>query len=144
MKSLIKTTVSFLAIASLLTSAGAFAEPARGDRDWQKGPPRAEEKLAHFSRALSLSDEQSAEMLAIFQEQNKNQMVLHKQTMAIMGAEICAQRAQTEEAMLSILDAEQTELFLQMKEDRLAMGEGRMRSRNGRSGMDCDDFDVDE
>lgn len=137
MKTLIKTTVSALAVAGLLTASSAFAGPQMGDRDWQKGPPRVEERLARISWALGLSDEQSAEMLLILQDQERSRSALHEQTMAIMGAEICAQRLQTEEAMLSILDGEQKELFLQMKEERLAQRENRKHTRPGRDAPDC-------
>jgi len=143
MITLIKTTVSVLTIAGLLTAANAFAGHPMGDRDWQNGPPRVEEKLARISWSLGLSDEQSAEMLLILQEQEKNRAVLHEQTMAIMGAEICAQRTHTEEAMLSILDSEQKALFLQMKEERLAQRENRKHSRIGRDELDCTAFEGD-
>ena len=101
-------TASILAVVSLLAAGSAFAEKQHGGRDWQKGPPSVEERLARISAALDLNDEQSLEMLAILQEQEENKAALHEQMMELMGPEICAQRAQTEEAILGILTAEQT------------------------------------
>jgi Spy/CpxP family protein refolding chaperone len=141
MNTFFKTTASVVALASLLAASSAYAEPSRGDRDWQKGPPSVEEKLARISSALDLSDEQSAEMLAILQLQEKNRQYLHDRTMAIMGAEICAQKAQAEEEILSVLNTEQAELFLQMKADRQARGGDRNRSRKGREDLDCTEFE---
>jgi hypothetical protein len=60
--------------------------------------------------------------------------------MEIMGAEICAQKAQAEEAILAILDTEQAELFLQMKEDRQVRANGPTRSRKGHNGPDCSGY----
>ena len=54
-----------------------------------------------------------------------------------MGAEICAHKAQSEEEILSILDAEQTELFLQMREERQFRANDKTRSRKGRDPLDC-------
>lgn len=141
MNTFLKTTASVIALASLLAATSASAQPPNRDRDWQKGPPSVEEKLARISSALELSDEQSAEMLAILQQQEKNRQDLHDRTMAVMGAEICAQRAQAEEEILSVLDGDQAELFLQMKADRQARVGDRNRSRHDRGDLDCTEFE---
>ena len=130
-------TVSILAVVSLLAAGSAFAEKQHGGRDWQKGPPSVEERLARISAALDLSDEQSLEMLAILQEQEENKAALHEQMMEMMGPEICAQRAQTEEAILGTLTAEQTELYLQIREDR--QGKSRRKGHGGNAEPDCSD-----
>ena len=130
-------TVSILAVVSLLAAGSAFAEKQHGGRDWQKGPPSVEERLARISAALDLSDEQSLEMLAILQEQEENKAALHEQMMEMMGPEICAQKAQTEEDILGILTAEQTELYLQIREDR--QGQSRKKGRGGNAELDCSD-----
>ena len=138
MKTFLKPIVSILAVASLIAAGSTFAQQQhKGDRDWHKGPPSVEEKLARISDALDLTDQQSTEMLAVLQEQESNREALHQRTMEIMGAEICAQKAQAEEAILAILDAEQAELFLQMKEDRQVRANGPTRSRKGHDGPDC-------
>ncbi len=130
-------TASILAVVSLLAAGSAFAEKQHGGRDWQKGPPSVEERLARISAALDLSDEQSLEMLAILQEQEENKAALHEQMMEMMGPEICAQKAQTEEDILGILTAEQTELYLQIREDR--QGQSRKKGRGGNAELDCSD-----
>ena len=131
--------VLILAVISLLSVGSTFAQNQKGDReDWQKGPPTAEEKLARISAALNLSGDQSQEMLRVLQEQGEKGAALHEQTMMIMGPEICAQRAENEEAILAILDADQTELFLQMKEQRRADA-ANTRNRNAKrmGELDC-------
>ena len=130
--------VSILTIASLLTAGSVLAQNRQSDNDWQKGPPTAEEKLARISAALNLSGDQSQEMLRVLQDQGEKGAALHEQTMMIMGPEICAQRAENEEAILAILDADQTELFLQMKEQRRADA-ANTRNRNAKrmGELDC-------
>jgi len=130
--------VSILAIASLLTAGSVLAQNRQSDNDWQKGPPTAEEKLARISAALNLSGDQSQEMLRVLQEQGEKGAALHEQTMMLMGPEICAQRAENEEAILAILDADQTELFLQMKEQRRADAANTQNRNAKRMGeLDC-------
>ena len=131
--------VLILAVISLLSAGSTFAQNQKGDReDWQKGPPTAEEKLARISAALNLSGAQSQEMLRVLQEQAEKGAALHEQTMMIMGPEICAQKADNEEAILAVLDADQTELFLQMKEQRRANATNTRNRNAKRMGeLDC-------
>jgi hypothetical protein len=131
--------VAILAVVSLLSAGSSLAQNQRGAwEDWQKGPPTAEEKLARISAALNLSGDQSQEMLRLLQEQGEKGAALHEQTMLLMGPEICVQRAENEEAILAILDPDQTELFLQMKEQRGA-GAANTRNRNAKhmGELDC-------
>lgn len=130
-------TASILAVVSLLAAGSAFAEKQHGGREWQKGPPSVEERLARISAALDLSYDQSQDMLAILQEQEENKAALHEQIMEMMGPEICAQKAQTEEAILGILTAEQTELYLQIREER--QGKPQRKGRGGNAELDCSD-----
>lgn len=141
MNTRLSKTVSIFAIVSLLTAGSVLAQNQKGDReDWQNGPPTAEEKLARISAALNLSGNQSQEMLRLLQDQEENRVALHEQTMMLMGPEICAQRAENEEAMLAIMDAEQTELFLQIKEQRQANAtNSRSRHAKRMGELDCDD-----
>lgn len=140
-----KLTLSVLAIAGFLTASNAIAGRYQEDRSWHKGPPSVEKQLAHISSALELNDEQSAEMLAILQDAEKSREALHEETMAIMGKEICAQKAQTDDAILSVLDAEQAEAFLQMKAERAERAKGRRSgTRHGWGGPDCSDFTESE
>jgi hypothetical protein len=141
MKTFLKPIVSILAVASLLAAGGAFAQQQqKGGKDWQKGPPSVEEKLARISNALDLSDQQSAEMLAVLQEQESYRQALNERTMEIMGAEICAQKAQAEEAILAILDTDQAELFLQIQEERQIRANRRSRSGKGHDAPDCSGY----
>jgi len=135
--------ISIVAVISLMSAGSALAQNQKGGReDWQKGPPTAEEKLARISAALNLSGDQSQIMLRLLQEQEEKRAALQEQTMLLMGPEICAQRAEHEEAMLAILDAEQSELFLQIKEQRQQDNANRNRKGHGGNGMgelDCPD-----
>jgi len=144
MKKFLQPTLVLLVAASLFTAQSAIAEPHRDDRGRHKGPPSVEEMLARISESLDLSDEQSAEMLVILQQQEQDRKALHEQTMAIMGAEICAQNAEAEEAIISILDPQQTELFLQMKEQRQARADGRNHHWKGKDLPDCSEYGVSD
>jgi hypothetical protein len=146
MKTFLKPIVSVLAVTSLLVAGSTFAQYQKAEKnwsekEWHKGPPSVEQQLARLSDALDLSDEQSAEMLAILQEQEKTRQALQDRTMELMGAEICAHKAQSEEEILSILDAEQTELFLQMREERQFRANDKTRSRKGRDPLDCSGYE---
>ena len=132
--------ISILAIISLLSAGSAFAQNQKGDRDdWQKGPPSVEERLARISAALNLDSQQSLEMHALMQEQAENQAAIHEQAMAMLGPEICAQRAEHEAAMLTILDPDQTELFMQIKQERQAKANRKGRGGNRMGELNCDD-----
>ncbi len=138
MKTRLATAITVLAMASLLSAGSAFADNQQRDRDWQKGPPSVEQKLARISDALDLSDEQSAQMLRILQQQEQAKRARHDEIMALMGPEICAQRAEAEDAILSILDEEQTALYLEIRQER-----GNKHRRQGRAGdpLDCNAFE---
>jgi Spy/CpxP family protein refolding chaperone len=140
MKKVIKTTISILAVSSLLAAGSAFAQNPKGDRDGRRGPPSVEQQLARISRALELTDEQSTQMLVILQDAEKSRKALHEQSMAVVGDEVCAQKAATEEAILSILDVEQAESFIVMKAEREERKQGRSGSGKGRGGPDCSDY----
>lgn len=140
----LSTAITVLAITSLITAGSAFADNQQRDRDWQKGPPGAEQKLARISEALGLSDEQSAQMLRILQQQEQMKRDRHDEIMALMGPEICAQRAEAEDAILSILDEEQTALYLEIRQQRQERGD--RRNRHGRAGdpLDCTPYEGDD
>lgn len=140
MKIRLSHTIALLALAGLIASGSSMAQsPLRDrDRDWHKGPPSVEEKLARISAALDLSDEQSAQMLGVLQEQERKRAALHEQTMALLGPEICAQRTEAEEAVLSILDEEQTTRYFELKQQRQERAGQRDRRRDRKGGLDCD------
>jgi Spy/CpxP family protein refolding chaperone len=139
MNTRLSKTISVLAVASLLTAGSVVAQNHKDDNDWQKRPPSTEEKLARISTALGLSDEQSVQMLVVLQQQTENRAALHEQKMELLGPEICAQRAETEDAILAILTAEQTELFLQIKEDRQSNPDRKGHAGKRPGELDCPD-----
>lgn len=139
MKTLLSKTLTVLTAASLLFSGHALAQSREAERDWHKGPPSVESRLAHISEALDLSDEQALDMLRILQEQEQNRAAIHEQTMALMAPEICAQRAEAEEAILSILDEEQTARFLEIQEERQARAKSKNRKRMRSGELNCPD-----
>jgi hypothetical protein len=134
-------TISIFAIVGLMAAGTALAQNQQGVRDWHKDPPSVEEKLARISAALDLSDEQSVEMLVILQQQEEARVALHEQTMALIGPEICAHKFESEEAILAILTAAQTETFLQIRGERQLKAEKHDRGRRGRGGdLDCSGY----
>jgi Spy/CpxP family protein refolding chaperone len=137
MKNRSKSMLFALALAGFLTTGGAVAGSHDSDRGWHQGPPGAERMLAHLSSELNLSNEQSAEMLVILQQAEESRQALHDKTMALMGPEICAQKAETEEAMLAILDADQAEQFLELQAQREERARDRSGKRKGPIGPDC-------
>ena len=139
MKTCPSKMVLILTIASLLSTGSAVAQDQNDDTDWQRRPPSSEEKLVRISEALGLSDQQSLDMLVILQQQAENRAALHEEKMALLGPEICAQRAETEAAILAILSNEQVELYMQIKEDRRA--EPGRKNHGGRKmgELDCSD-----
>ena len=131
--------ITILAIISFLAAGSVLAQNKQGGhRDWQKGPPSVEEKLARISAALDLDEQQSREMLVVLQDQEADKATLHEQTMEIMGHEICAQKLAHEQAVLDILTPEQTELFLEMNEQRRTKAERKRGGDNGRQKLDCE------
>ena len=131
--------ISILAIVSLLSAGSALAQSRKNDNDWQKGPPSVEERLARISAALNLDSQQSMEMHALMQEQAENRAAIHEQAMAMLGPEICAQRAEHEAAILTILDPDQTELFMQIKQERQAKARQKGRGGKRMGELNCDD-----
>ena len=144
MKTRLATAITVLAMASLLSAGSAFADNQQRDRDWQKGPPSVEQKLARISDALDLSDEQSAQMLRILQQQEQAKRARHDEIMALMGPEICAQRAEAEDAILSILDEEQTALYLEIRQQRQERGDKHRRQGRAGDPLDCNAFEGDD
>jgi hypothetical protein len=95
-----------------------------------------------MSAALNLNSQQSMQMHAELQEQAQNRAYLHEQVMEFLGPEICAQRAEHEQAMLAILSDEQAALFLEIKQDRQDRKANNTNNRKGGGGngmgeMDC-------
>jgi Spy/CpxP family protein refolding chaperone len=132
-----------LTLGGLLAAGSAAAQNQnqgqKGLRDWQKGPPSIEVKLARVSEALDLSDEQTVDMLLVLQEQERKRDALQDQTMVLLGPEICAHRSEAEEAMTAILTPEQIETFMQIRQER--QDKARQRNRGGRGALDCSSYE---
>jgi hypothetical protein len=142
MNTRLSKTMMILAIVSLLSAGSALAQRQNRERDWQKGPPTVEERLARMSAALNLNSEQSMQLHAKLQEQAENKAYLHEQVMEFLGPEICAQRAEHEQAILAILSDEQAALFLEIKQQRQERKANNTNNRKGGGGngmgkLDC-------
>jgi hypothetical protein len=70
MKNHLFTYPAILSLTALVCATSAMAEPPRGQGpggEWHHGPPGAEQQLSQLDQALDLSDEQSADLLAVLQ-----------------------------------------------------------------------------
>ena len=140
MKTRLLTSVTILAIASLLQSANVLAQRYQGNDDSMSAPPSAAEKLARISEALDLSDDQAVQLLVVLQEKKEQGQVLHEEIMLLMGPQICALKSDTEKAILSILTPDQAELFLLHKEGRSSKANQGPKGRNMGS-LDCSQYE---
>lgn len=143
MKTSLKPIFIGLALLGVVTSGTAVAQHREGGPEWRQGPPSAEETLARMSQALDLSDQQALDLLVVLQKHAAERAALQEQTMALMGPEICAQKASAEDDILTILTPEQTEQFLEIKAERKAKAGQRNRGRESR-GPDCSQYEADD
>jgi Spy/CpxP family protein refolding chaperone len=107
--------------AALAFAAGALADPPRGhvpEGNWHHGPPGAEQQLSRLDQALDLSDEQSAELLAVLQAADAERQALHERVMAEFGPEFCALVQDTDADILAVLTPEQAATYQQLKAER--------------------------
>ncbi|MDH3788549.1 MAG: hypothetical protein OES53_08305 [Xanthomonadales bacterium] len=142
MNTFLKNAVLVLTASGLLAAGSALADKQQGGRDWKQSRPSVEDVLARMSESLDLSDEQSVELLVILQQHAAEKKALHEQSMALLGPEICAQRAAAEEDVLAILTADQQEQFLLLKEERKTRATERHAGRGGNR-PDCSEFETD-
>ena len=127
----------FLAVV-LLPAANLQAQP---DQARRHGPPDAEMRVAHLTRALDLSDEQSARLLEVFQAVDEERQALRQQAMMQMKPQICELQLATRAEIGSILDAEQMARLEEIK-----AGKKPARARGGWRGeheLDCSEFEGD-
>lgn len=129
-------TLATITIAFLVSASSAVAQYQGGSHDWQRDRPSVEDKLARISETLDLNDEQSVEMLRILQEHEQQRAALHEQAMAFIGPEVCALKATHEADILAILNEDQAELFLQVKEQRKEKAAHKSK-RRGAGGFEC-------
>lgn len=144
MKNHLFTSPAILSLGALMFAASAMAEPPRGNGpggEWHHGPPGAEQQLSRLDQALDLSDEQSAELLAVLQAAEAGRQALHERVMAELRPEICTLMQDTDADILAVLTPEQAATWQQMKEER------RQRQNGGQDGgrghrfgdLDCAD-----
>jgi len=110
-----------LSLAALTFAASAMADPPRGhgpEGQWHHGPPGAEQQLSRLDQALDLSDEQSAELLAVLQAADAERQALHERVMAEFRPEFCALMQGTDADILAVLTPEQAATYQELKEER--------------------------
>ena len=112
---------------------------ARPDMARHHGRPDAEMRVAHMSSALGLSDEQSAQLLELFQSVDEERRALHAQTMEQMKPQICELQLVTRTAVNEILNDEQQAQLEEMKASHES-DKGHHRSR-GMHDLDCSAFE---
>ena len=132
-RSFSKLPLVILAVA-LLPVTYLQAQP---DQTRHRGPPGAETRVAHLTRALDLSDEQSARLLEVFQAVDEERQALRQQVMLQMKPQICELQLATKAEISQILDDEQ-----RAKREDIKAAKKPGRERDGRRGfhdMDCSD-----
>lgn len=131
------TTVLAITLALALFPAGQLQ--AQPDKARHHGPPDAEMRVAHMSRALELSDEQSARLLVVFQAVDEERQALHEQVMLQMKPQICELQLATRAEVNEILDAEQLARLEDMKARRES--NNNRRGWRGMHDLDCSAFE---
>lgn len=130
---------TLLAITLAVALFPASQLQARPDRARHHGSPDAEMRVAHMSRALELSDEQSVLLLELFQAVDEERQALREQAMLQVKPQICELLLTTESEVNKILDEEQLLKLEDMKADRGSRsdrGPGR-----GMHNLDCSEFE---
>ena len=112
---------------------------ARPDMARHHGRPDAEMRVAHMSSALGLSDEQSAQLLELFQSVDEERRAMHEQAMELMKPQICELQLATRAKLEVILDEEQLAQLEEMKASHES-DKGHHRSR-GMHDLDCSAFE---
>ena len=139
------TTIAALLVAGLIMSGTVVAQNQQARKAFFSGPPSAEEKVARMTEALGLDDEQRLEMYEVLLENEANRKRLHEEAQALLGPEICAAIAESEAAILDVLDEEQQALFLEHKQQRQEQMSQRAEARGGRGHRmgppDCSQYD---
>ena len=130
---------TLLTITLMVTLFAASQLKAGPDRGRHHSRPDAEMRVAHMSSALGLSDEQSAQLLELFQAVDEERRALHEQTMERMKPQFCELQLATHAELERILDEEQLAQLEEMKASRESDSD-RRRSR-GMHDLDCSEFE---
>jgi hypothetical protein len=139
------TTITVLLVTALMMSGLAFAQNQQSRKDLFGGPASAEEKVARMTEALGLDDAQRLEMYEVLLENEANRKQLREQAQIMLGPEICSSIADSEAAILDVLDEEQQALFLEHKQQRQEQLNQRAEERGGRGHRigppDCSEYE---
>jgi hypothetical protein len=109
---------TFLATALALALVPAGQLQAQPDKRKHHRSPGAEMRVAHLTRALELSDEQSAQLLEVFQAVDQERMALRQQVAQQMKPQFCELKQATEEEISRILDDDQLARLEEIKSER--------------------------
>jgi Spy/CpxP family protein refolding chaperone len=134
---ILKSTLA-LTVATLLIAGSAIAQQERNGRDGHgkhQGRHDAETRVAHMTRELDLTDEQSAQLLLVMQAADVEREALHQKIMEQMAPELCDLQLSTEADIASILTPDQLADLEARKEGR---DEKPGKKHRGRfSELDC-------
>lgn len=119
---------------TLLAASHLQAQP---DQAFHHGPPDAEMRVAHLTRALDLSNEQSVELLEVFQAVDEERQALRRQVLLQIKPQLCELQLATEAEISRILDEDQ----LAELEDIKARHENTRGGRRRTHDLDCSDFE---
>jgi Spy/CpxP family protein refolding chaperone len=130
-------TTLCLTLTALLFAGTLAAQQGPGPwHDSGHGHRSAEDRLAFMARELNLSQQQSQELLAIFQAADQERFALREEFMLQNRERICQQIEDTHQDILAVLDEEQAAAFEQMMAERERRHKsGRHRGPAGR--LDC-------
>jgi hypothetical protein len=120
----IKSLLIISAISMFLTGA-AVAQHDGGNRGKHHGPRDAETRVAHMTRVLELSDEQSAELLEVLQAVDEEREALHQKALQQMEPEICALQLGVKTEMERILSDDQLAALETRKNQHEQGGDGK-------------------
>lgn len=131
------TALFALTLSFILIPAGPLQ--AQPDRARHHGPPDAEMRVAHLTRALELSDQQAVRLLEVLQAVDEERQALRQQAMLEMKPQICELQLATEEEIQLILDQEQ----LAKMEEIMASHKSDSPHRQWRRvhDLDCSEFE---
>ena len=132
-----KLLIATISLA-LLPLSSALAQPERG---MHNGPPDAEMRVAHLTRALNLSNEQSAQLLEVFQAVDEERGALREQAMQQMKPQICELRLATENEIQSILSQDQLNQLEDIKTERRKPRHSRGDWQN-MTELDCSSYET--
>jgi hypothetical protein len=137
MKQPINTFLAFALAVALLPVSQLQAQP---DERRHRGQPGAEMRVAHLTRALNLSDQQSADLLEVFQAVDEERKALRQQAAQQIKPQICELQQATKDEISRILDEEQLAKLEEIKSGREQKREGR--GGRGMRDVDCSDVEF--